>query len=196
MAADKSSYALYVEKLIQMLIEVNKETKKHGLRCLMQQEIRKHEIILSVLAWENGCPNIPMGYHCRHLLIIKAMLGMLGGGENICGWLFMMELLPLGLLLQEDMAKLISVSQRQDAADGTQTTEPLVILTACSFSFVVREHEMRPSGTCHHLNYHRRWKILLILRNLNKKQGINTKKILFFMGKQGILAGTLHRKFV
>ena len=27
---------------------------------------------------------------------IKAMLGMLGGGENICGWLFMMELLPLG----------------------------------------------------------------------------------------------------
>ena len=28
---------------------------------------------------------------------IKAVLGMLGGGENICGWLFMMELLlPLG----------------------------------------------------------------------------------------------------
>ena len=26
---------------------------------------------------------------------IKAMLGMLGGGENIYGWLFMMELLPL-----------------------------------------------------------------------------------------------------
>ena len=31
------------------------------------------------------CPTIP----------IKAMLGMLGGGENICGWLFMMELLSL-----------------------------------------------------------------------------------------------------
>ena len=27
---------------------------------------------------------------------IKAMLGMLGGGENLCGQLFMMELLPLG----------------------------------------------------------------------------------------------------
>ena len=27
---------------------------------------------------------------------IKAMLGMLGGGENLCGWLFMMKLLPLG----------------------------------------------------------------------------------------------------
>ena len=29
-------------------------------------------------------------------LKIKGMLGMLGGGENLCGWLFMMELLPLG----------------------------------------------------------------------------------------------------
>ena len=29
------------------------------------------------------------------ILIIKAMLGMLGGGENLCDWLFMMELLPL-----------------------------------------------------------------------------------------------------
>ena len=27
---------------------------------------------------------------------IKAMLGMPGGGENVCGWLFMMELLRLG----------------------------------------------------------------------------------------------------
>ena len=35
---------------------------------------------------------------------------------------------------------------------------------------------MRPSDTCYHLNYHCRWKILLILRNLNKKQGINAKK--------------------
>ena len=82
------------------------------------------------------------------------------------------------------------MSQRQDAAAGTQTAEPLAILTACLFSFVVGEHEMRPSGTCYHLNYHCRWKILLILRNLNKKQGINTKKMLFFVGKQGILAGT------
>ena len=63
--------------------------------------------------------------------------------------------ITLGVSLPEDMTKLISVSQRQDAAAGTQTAEPLVILTACLFSFVVREHEMRPSGTCHHLNYHR-----------------------------------------
>ena len=67
------------------------------------------------------------------------------------------------------------ISQRQDAAAETQTAEPLVILTACLFSFVVGEHEMRLSGTCCHLNYHCRWKILLILRNLNKKQDINTK---------------------
>ena len=27
---------------------------------------------------------------------LDLMLGMLGGGENMCGWVFMMELLPLG----------------------------------------------------------------------------------------------------
>ena len=57
--------------------------------------------------------------------------------------------ITLGVSLHEDMTKLISVSQRQDAAAGTQTAEPLVMLTACLFSFVVGEHEMRPSGTCH-----------------------------------------------
>ena len=67
------------------------------------------------------------------------------------------------------------ISQRQDAAAGTQTTEPLVILTASLFSFVVGEHEMRSPCTCYHLNYHCRWKILLILINLNKQQGINIK---------------------
>ena len=82
--------------------------------------------------------------------------------------------ITLGVSLHEDMTKLISV--RQDAAAETQAAEPLVILTACLFSFVVGEREMRPSGTCYHLNYHCRWKILLILRNLNEKQGINTKK--------------------
>ena len=91
------------------------------------------------------------------------------------------------IILHEDMTKLISVSQRQDAAAGTQTAEPLVILTACLFSFVVGEHESDYQVPA---TYHGRWKILLILRNLNKKQGINTKKILFFVGKQGILAGT------
>ena len=30
------------------------------------------------------------------LKIIKAMLGMLGGGESLCSWVFMMELLLLG----------------------------------------------------------------------------------------------------
>ena len=32
----------------------------------------------------------------RNVDRIKAMLGMLGGGENMCDWLFMMGLLPLG----------------------------------------------------------------------------------------------------
>ena len=92
------------------------------------------------------------------------MLGMLGSGENICGWLFMMELLPLGYhCIRNDKAYL---SQRQDATDGTQTTEPLAIPTACLFSFVVGEHEMRPSGTSIYLLP----KILLILRNLNKNK--------------------------
>ena len=62
---------------------------------------------------------------------------MLCGGENICGWLFMME--PSGITAQgNDKAYL---SQRQDAAAGTQTAEPLVnvipTLMVCLFSFVV-----------------------------------------------------------
>ena len=56
------------------------------------------------------------------------MLGILGSGENLCGWLFMMELLPFGVSLHQDMTKLM-LYQRQDAAAGTQTAEPLVILT-------------------------------------------------------------------
>ena len=95
--------------------------------------------------------------------------------------------ITLGVSLHKDMTKLKSVSQRQDSAAGTQTAEPLVILTACLFSFVVGEHESDHQVSA---TYHRRWKILLILRNLNKKQGINAKKILFFVGKQGVLAGT------
>ena len=35
---------------------------------------------------------------------------------------------------------------------GKQTAEPVVILTACLFSFVAGEHEMQPSGTCYHPN--------------------------------------------
>ena len=75
------------------------------------------------------------------------------------------EAITLGVSLHEDMTKLISVRGRTLQLE--QTAEPLVILTACLFSFVVGEHEMRPSCTCHHLNYHSRWNILLILRNLN-----------------------------
>ena len=78
--------------------------------------------------------------------------------------------ITLGVSLHEDTTSLCYISQRQGAVAGTQTAEPLVILTACLFSFVVGEHEMRPSCTCHHLNYHSRWKILLILRNLNKNK--------------------------
>ena len=44
--------------------------------------------------------------------------------------------ITLGVSLHEDMTKLISVR-----GTGTQTAEPLVILTAC----LVGEHEMRPS---------------------------------------------------
>ena len=60
----------------------------------------------------------------------------------------MMELLPLtsGIITQrKDKAYL---SQRQDAAAGAQTAEPLVIptLTVCSFSFVVGEHKMKYSN--------------------------------------------------
>ena len=62
---------------------------------------------------------------------------------------------------------------------GTQTAEPVVVLTACLFSFVAGEHEMQPSGTCYHPNCHRRRKILLILRNLSKQQVINTKNTVF-----------------
>ena len=105
---------------------------------------------------------------------IKAMLGMLSGGENLCGCIHD-GAITLGLSLHEGMTKLISIRGRS-TLQLEQTTELLVILTACLFSFVVGEHEMRPSCTCYHLKYHCRWKILLILRNLNKKQGINTKK--------------------
>ena len=66
--------------------------------------------------------------------------------------------ITLRVSFHEDMTKLISVSKRQDAAAGTQTAEPLVILAACLFSFVVGDHE------CDHqvpATYHRRWKILL-----------------------------------
>ena len=109
------------------------------------------------------------------------MLGMLGGGGNICGWPFMMKLLPLWYHCIKKMTEA-----------GTRTAEPVVILTACLFSFVDGEHEMqpsgtcynpaatvhgehemRPSGTCYYLNSHCRWKILLILRNLNKKSNKN-----------------------
>ena len=55
--------------------------------------------------------------------------------------------ITLGVLFHEDMTNPDDkdyISQRQDAAAGTQTAEPLVILTACLFSFAVGEHEMRP----------------------------------------------------
>ena len=71
----------------------------------------------------------------------------------------------------------------------TQTAELVVILTVCLFSFVAGEHKMQPSGTCYHPNCHCRWEILLILRNLDKQQVINTKNTVF-RGKQGILAET------
>ena len=98
------------------------------------------------------------------------MLGMLGGGENICGWLFMMALFTWGY----------HCIRKKMTEAGTQAAEPVVILTACLLSFVTGEHEMQSSGTCYHPNCHCRWKILQILRNLDKKkQVINTKTYCF-----------------
>ena len=51
--------------------------------------------------------------------------------------------ITLGVSLNEDMTKLISVRGRTLQLEH-KTAEPLVILTACLFSFVVGEHEMRP----------------------------------------------------
>ena len=99
--------------------------------------------------------------------------------------------ITLGVSLHEDVTKLISVSQRQDAAAGTQTAEPLVILTACLFSFAVGGHESDHQVPA---TYHCRWKILLILRNLNKKQGINTKKNTVLRGKTRHPSRNLARK--
>ena len=62
------------------------------------------------------------------------MLGMLGGGENICGWLFMKALLPLGY----------HCIRKKMTETGTQTAKPVVILTACLFSLVAGEQEMQP----------------------------------------------------
>ena len=123
--------------------------------------------------FQNGISNWVLNFCLVYQRInIKAMLGMLGGGENLCDWLFMMEILPLGYHCMRTWQSLYL----SEAGCCSWNTEPLVILTACLFSFVVGEHEMRPSCTWYHLNYHCRWKILLILRHLNKKQGINTKK--------------------
>ena len=66
---------------------------------------------------------------------IKAMPGMLGGGENICGWLFMMELLPLGYHCTKKRRSYLS--QTQDAAYSwntdrrtTENTKPDLFRTA------------------------------------------------------------------
>ena len=59
--------------------------------------------------------------------------------------------ITLGVSLHKEMTNLISVRGRTLQLSRTQAAEPLVILTACLFSFVVGEHEMRPSGTCYHL---------------------------------------------
>ena len=48
-------------------------------------------------------------YHMCNIKI-KAMLGMLGGGENICGWLAIHDgANTLGVTLHKEMTKLISV---------------------------------------------------------------------------------------
>ena len=59
---------------------------------------------------------------------IKAMLGMLGGGENICGWLFI------------NITLAVSLHKKMTEA-GTQA-EPVVILRPCLFFFVAGEYEI------------------------------------------------------
>ena len=47
-----------------------------------------------------------------------------------------------------DGAIILGVSLHKKMTEvGTQTAEPVVILTACLFSFVAGEHEMQLSGT-------------------------------------------------
>ena len=47
------------------------------------------------LIWQEHSTRFPItGSIGNCKLLIKAILGMLGGGENLCGWLFMMELSP------------------------------------------------------------------------------------------------------
>ena len=75
--------------------------------------------------------------------------------------------ITLGISLHEDITKLISVRGRTLQLEHRLLNH---LLTACLFSFLVGEYEMRPSCTCYHLNYHCQWKILLILRNLNKNK--------------------------
>ena len=115
-------------------------------------------------SWDISSP----GFHSDRLVEIKAMFGMLGGGENICGWLFIMELLPLGY---HCIRKWQSLSQSDAGSCSWNTdcwttwnTNGMLIL------FVVGEHEMWVSVTCYHLNCQCWWKILLILRNLNKSK--------------------------
>ena len=54
-----------------------------------------------------------------------------------------------------DRAITLGVSLHKEMTEaGTQTAEPVVILTECLFLFVAEEHEMQPSGTCYHPNCH------------------------------------------
>ena len=69
-----------------------------------------------------------------------------------------------------DGAIILGVSlHKKMTEEGTQTAEPVAILTARLFPFVAGEHKMQPSGTCCHPNCHCQSKILQILRNLNKE---------------------------
>ena len=54
-----------------------------------------------------------------------------------------------------DGAITLRVSLHKEMTEaGTQTVEPVVILTASLFSFIAGEHKVQPSGTCYHLNCH------------------------------------------
>ena len=109
------------------------------------------------------------------------MLGMLGGGENLCGWLFIMELLSLGYHCMRTWQSLYQSEAGRCSWNTdcwtTCNTNGMLIFFCSQRAWNATIRYLLPS------NYHCRWKILLILWNLNKKRGINTKKNTVLRGK-------------
>ena len=76
-----------VKSLICLLASRSKIKSKWCLPC---------DIDLVTALHCGGCSNRNELFFHAKCLKIKTMFGMLGSRENLCGWLFIMELLPLG----------------------------------------------------------------------------------------------------